>query len=192
MTPISHLKYLNACREAVDWVKSTKCHSLEAAWKKCERADWMLWYAGRKAGPVGSKSRTGLVLIACECAELVLPIFEKEYPNDNRPRKAIKAARAYALNPCEKTAYAAGNAADAVADAADAVADAADAAADAADAADAAAAAADAVADAADAADAAADAAAAAADAADAAGRKDIQAKFCKIVRKYFPTLPKK
>jgi len=35
-------------------------------------------------------------LFACWCAEQVLPIFEKEYPNDDRPRKAIKIARLFA------------------------------------------------------------------------------------------------
>lgn len=35
-------------------------------------------------------------LFAADCAERVLPIFEKEYPNDDRPRKAIEAARACA------------------------------------------------------------------------------------------------
>ena len=32
---------------------------------------------------------------ALDCAELVLPIFEKEYPNDALPRAAIEAGRAY-------------------------------------------------------------------------------------------------
>lgn len=36
-----------------------------------------------------------LVLWAADCAEHVLPYFEKEYPRDNRPRKAIEAARAW-------------------------------------------------------------------------------------------------
>lgn len=35
-------------------------------------------------------------LFAADCAELVLPIFEKQYPNDDRPRKAIQSARDYA------------------------------------------------------------------------------------------------
>ena len=35
-------------------------------------------------------------LFACDCAERVLPIFEKHVPNDSRPRKAIEAARKYA------------------------------------------------------------------------------------------------
>ena len=35
-------------------------------------------------------------LFAADCAELVLPIYEKQYPDDNRPRLAIQAARDYA------------------------------------------------------------------------------------------------
>jgi hypothetical protein len=35
-------------------------------------------------------------LFAADCAELVLPIYEKRYPDDNRPRLAIQAARGYA------------------------------------------------------------------------------------------------
>lgn len=37
-------------------------------------------------------------LIACDFAESVLPIFEKEYPNDKRPREAIAISRLYAKN----------------------------------------------------------------------------------------------
>ena len=33
--------------------------------------------------------------LAIKIAEVVLPIFEEEYPEDNRPRKAIEAARLY-------------------------------------------------------------------------------------------------
>ena len=36
-------------------------------------------------------------LFACDCAEHVLPIFEKQYPGDKRPRHAIKTARRFAL-----------------------------------------------------------------------------------------------
>jgi hypothetical protein len=35
-------------------------------------------------------------LFAADCAELVLPIYEKHYPDDKRPRLAIQAARDYA------------------------------------------------------------------------------------------------
>ncbi len=37
-----------------------------------------------------------LRLFAADCAERVLPIFERNHPDDDRPRKAIEAARAYA------------------------------------------------------------------------------------------------
>ena len=36
-----------------------------------------------------------LVIWASDCAEHVLPYFEKIYPEDDRPRKAIEAARAW-------------------------------------------------------------------------------------------------
>jgi hypothetical protein len=35
-------------------------------------------------------------LAAADFAEAVLPIYEAKYPNDDRPRKAIEAARAFA------------------------------------------------------------------------------------------------
>ena len=35
-------------------------------------------------------------LFSADCAELVLPIYEKQYPDDNRPRLAIQAAIDYA------------------------------------------------------------------------------------------------
>jgi len=41
------------------------------------------------------KNQKFLALWAADCAEHVLPFFEKEYPEDDRPRKAIEAARAW-------------------------------------------------------------------------------------------------
>jgi hypothetical protein len=35
-------------------------------------------------------------LFACECAERVLPIFERKFPNDSRPRQAIEVSRRFA------------------------------------------------------------------------------------------------
>jgi len=55
---------------------------------------------------------------ACDCAERVLPIFEKEYPNDKRPRAAIEAARGYLAGVVTETARAAAGAAEAAAGAA--------------------------------------------------------------------------
>jgi len=41
------------------------------------------------------RDHRSLVLWAANCAQHVLPYFEKEYPRDNRPRKAIEAGRAW-------------------------------------------------------------------------------------------------
>lgn len=43
------------------------------------------------------------VTLAVYSAELVIDNFEKIYPEDNRPREAIEAAKAWILNPCEET-----------------------------------------------------------------------------------------
>ena len=71
-----------------------------------------------------------LRLFAADCAEHVLGLYEKVYPNDDRPKKAIKAARDFAngLIDANAAAYAA-NAANAAANAANAAAYAANAAA---------------------------------------------------------------
>ena len=47
--------------------------------------------------PSGSTSRTtGHSLWAANCAQRVLPYFEEHYPEDDRPRKALEAGRAWA------------------------------------------------------------------------------------------------
>jgi hypothetical protein len=37
-------------------------------------------------------------LFACDCAERVLPIYEAQHPGEERPRRAIQAARRFALD----------------------------------------------------------------------------------------------
>lgn len=47
-------------------------------------------------------------LLACDYAERVLPIFERERPDDDRPRRAIETARRHALgNATDEELYAA-------------------------------------------------------------------------------------
>jgi hypothetical protein len=48
------------------------------------------------AGLLANKDRKALAAWAADCAEHVLPLFEQRHPQDDRPRKAIEAARAYA------------------------------------------------------------------------------------------------
>lgn len=43
----------------------------------------------------GKQDQRSLATWAADCAERVLPLFEKAYPEDDRPRKAIEACRAW-------------------------------------------------------------------------------------------------
>lgn len=45
---------------------------------------------------LNNKDKTALAVWAADCAEHVLPLFEQHRPEDDRPRLAIEAARAYA------------------------------------------------------------------------------------------------
>jgi hypothetical protein len=86
---------------------------------------------------VDTWNKKTLRLFAADCAEHVLGIYEKQYPKDERPRKAIQASRDFAnglidANAAAYAAYAAYAAANASANAANASANAAYAAADAA------------------------------------------------------------
>ena len=88
------LKAIGACEKAVVWAKDYK--TLHSAWKACERGDWMLWLCGNMEGKKGWPTRRQIVLVACDCAELALPIYEKKYPNDKRVRECIEVTRKWA------------------------------------------------------------------------------------------------
>ena len=55
------------------------------------------------------------VSLAIFAAELVLPNFEKQYPNDKRPREAIEAAKKVLKNNCKKNRDVAAEAAESAA-----------------------------------------------------------------------------
>lgn len=90
---IDQIEALGACSEAVKWLRKEAHPTLGAAWTACLRGDWVLWLAGRLAGPPGDPSRIPVVLAACDCAELTLHLVAK---GEERPRKAIETARAWA------------------------------------------------------------------------------------------------
>lgn len=163
------LSELDACTEGKNFAKGK---TLKKAWAECERPDWMLWLYRRAS----NYSQINVVKAAVFAAELVINIFEAKYPGDDRPRKAIEAAKRCLETPSPETQKAA-SASDAAASyastAASAAAYAAAYAADAAAAYDAA--------DATAAATAAANAAAAASDAA--AARAEVKKKVCDFIR---------
>lgn len=127
---------LNACNEAREWAATQPDPT--TAWQQCPRGDWMLWLIGQQVGAPGTESRKRLVLAACRCARLALDIYERRYPDDPRPRRAIEtaeahvrgeatlqemrtaAAAAYAASAYSSSAYASSSAAADAADAASA------------------------------------------------------------------------
>ena len=84
-----HLKGLGACTEAVKWAEGK---TLKQAYSQCTRADWLLWLFGKMIEKPGWPDRNQLVLTACDCAETALKYVTD---GEDRPRKAIEAARAW-------------------------------------------------------------------------------------------------
>ncbi len=68
---------LNACHDAVEWCRTQP--SLEVAWAKCERADWMLWLVGLLSGEPWGEGRKRLVLCATDCAETAIRYVTDEW-----------------------------------------------------------------------------------------------------------------
>ena len=113
-----------ACEAGVEAFKNQKEKDSLKILKKLIRVkklDWANWLIVRVM------TYKQYVSYAIYGAEKVIGIFEKKYPNDNRPRRAIRAAQKCIKNPSRKNKAAADAAATDAAYAADA-ADAADAA----------------------------------------------------------------
>ena len=117
----------NACKSGMVWVTENKLIGLSAIdflnkLIEADNLDWANWLIVRV---MNKKQKVQYAIFA---AEQVIDIYEKKYPTDDRPRKAIEAAKEYLAHPSVKNktaAYAAGYtyysvAADAAAAAADA------------------------------------------------------------------------
>ena len=92
------LKSNNACGDAIEWFDTQTDKSENALLNACiteKHLDWANWAMGRKLNKINC------IRYAVYAARQVLDIFEKEYPNDDRPRKAIQAARGYIKNPTQ-------------------------------------------------------------------------------------------
>ena len=76
-----------------------------------DAGDKLVCAKGRITRKVETWNETTARLFAADCAEHVLPLFEKYRPDDDRPRKAIEAARAFASGQITRSEMAAAGAA---------------------------------------------------------------------------------
>jgi len=99
-----HLRAQDANHDFITWVVTNQIQSPSDAWDKLQRPEWMLqlaylWSAKSEDPTVVTIPRldeSRLRLFAADCAERVLPIFQRSYPDDRRLWFAIKAARLFA------------------------------------------------------------------------------------------------
>ena len=83
----------DACTEGRVWALKNNIQSDSEAWTRLQRPDWMLWLAENRGVELDESK---LRLFACDCAEQALPLYERDYPDDKRPRQAIAVARRFA------------------------------------------------------------------------------------------------
>ena len=81
----------NACSDGMSFVTEHKLIGTDECYfirqlVKLDKHDWALWLLVRRL------DRKDRIRFAVYCAKDVSPIYEAEYPNDDRPRKAIEAA----------------------------------------------------------------------------------------------------
>ena len=80
---------LNPCANGLQFAE--KYHTLQEAWDACDNPRWMVWYLRKTEHPK-------LLSVGAASARTVLPIFEKKYPDDKRPRAALDAVDRYLLH----------------------------------------------------------------------------------------------
>ena len=108
-----HLKTLNPCANGYEWyAKNCRDKGIDNTAQiidlliKDDRLEWANWTIARA---LSGENRIRYAIFA---AEQVIDIFERKYPKDDRPRKAIEAAKAVLKNDNEKTKSAAADSAD--------------------------------------------------------------------------------
>jgi len=102
----------SACFAGMDWIN--KQYENETEIEHTEIINRLLpfnfsWASWTICKLLSTENR---IKYAVYAAKQILHIYEKQYPNDDRPRKAINAAENYLNNPCEENRIAAGYAAN--------------------------------------------------------------------------------
>ena len=98
------LKEKSACSEGVKWFNAQKETDAVKVIKKLiqeDKLDWANWTIVRM---MDYKQYVSYAVFA---AEQVIDIYEKKYPNNKRPREAIKAAKKCIDNPSKENKAAA-------------------------------------------------------------------------------------
>jgi len=104
------LKSKNTCRQGLEWYEKNPSDTVEVCVDKLisetdtncpDRLNWASWLLTR----MFTKEQN--VKYAIFAAKQVIGIYEKKYPNDKRPRKAIEAAKEYLKNTSDKNKKAA-------------------------------------------------------------------------------------
>ena len=93
-------------KDLVSWLNA-EIYEAEYAGERLDAYDKIVVRKARLTKRLKTWNARTQRLFACDCAERVLPIFEREYPDDDRPRQAIKIARRYAYGKATKKELAA-------------------------------------------------------------------------------------
>lgn len=139
LIPCEYGYHVLRAQDILSWLDNRAgLYEVETKYKPVFDTSKVVVQQARTLRKIETYNPTTLRLFAADCAEHVLHIFESQYPNDDRPRKAIEAARRFASggiggDELEQARRAAANAAANAADAAYAAYAAANAAAYAAD-----------------------------------------------------------
>jgi hypothetical protein len=99
----------HASVRAIDAMQYVNCEVLalvEVKGKHLKQGDKQVW-SGMRVVKAYRWTKPDSVAMAIFCAESIIGIFEKEYPDDKRPREAIEAAKAWLENPTEENRHAA-------------------------------------------------------------------------------------
>ena len=93
------------CREVdlLDWA-SDHLYLAEARGDRINSDNKICVREARLIERVGTIDDVTFRLFAADCAEYALHLFEREYPDDKRPREAIEAARRFALGEIDDAA----------------------------------------------------------------------------------------
>ena len=107
LIPCQHGYHVMSDVDLTEWCGPYDLWTVDIKYKPVPHNNKTVVRTARLVDKVGSLDDRKLRLFAADCAERVLPLFEAKRPGDDRPRKAIEAARAYANGEITAAAWAA-------------------------------------------------------------------------------------